>query len=121
VGAATLFDVSLAQPIMPQTFAENTFSFFAFVGAQCREHQRLHLKFAEFMDGRKLREAILRQVSIDGPLYELDVYYDSKGDVFFKGGWPRFAGDDDLHQGWILLFNYHCGTSKFDVKIFDGT
>jgi hypothetical protein len=20
-----------------------------------------------------------------------------------------------------LLFNYHCGTSKFDVKIFDGT
>jgi hypothetical protein len=26
-----------------------------------------------------------------------------------------------LHQGWFLLFNYHCGTAKFDMKIFDGT
>jgi hypothetical protein len=51
----------------------------------------------------------------------LEVYYDGKGDVFFKGSWSRFAEDYDLHQGWILLFNYHCGTSKFDVKIFDGT
>jgi hypothetical protein len=40
--------------------------------------------------------------------------------MFFRGGWPRFAKDYDLHQGWFLLFNYHCGTSKFDVKIFDG-
>jgi hypothetical protein len=59
--------------------------FFAFDGAQCREHQRLPLKFAEFMDGRELREAILREVSSDGPPYELEVYYDGKGDVFFKG------------------------------------
>jgi hypothetical protein len=22
---------------------------------------------------------------------------------------------------WFLMFNYHCGTAKFDVKIFDGT
>jgi hypothetical protein len=73
------------------------------------------------VDGRELREAILQEVSSDGPLYELEVYYDGKGDVFFKGGWSRFVGDYDLHQGWILLFNYHCGTSKFDVKIFDGT
>jgi hypothetical protein len=35
----------------------------------------------------------------------LEVYYDGKGDVFFKGGWSRFAKDYDLHQGWILLFN----------------
>jgi hypothetical protein len=41
--------------------------------------------------------------------------------MFFKGGWPRFAEDYDLHQGWFLLFNYHYGTVKFDVKIFDGT
>jgi hypothetical protein len=24
-------------------------------------------------------------------------------------------------SGWFLLFNYHCGTAKFDVEIFDGT
>jgi hypothetical protein len=70
------------------------------------------------MDGR---EAILQEVSSDGPPYELKVYYDGEGDVFFKSGWPRFAGDYNLHQGWILLFNYHYGTSKFDVKMFYGT
>jgi hypothetical protein len=37
------------------------------------------------------------------------------------GGWPQFAEDHDLHQGFFTLFNYHCGTSKFDVKIFGGT
>jgi hypothetical protein len=50
-----------------------------------------------------------------------EVYYDGDGDMFFKGGWPRFAEDYDLHQGWFLLFDYHCGTTKFNVKIFDGT
>jgi hypothetical protein len=59
LGAIALPDVSLAQPIVPQGSAENVFSFFAFVGAQCCEHQRLPLKFAEFMDGHKLHEAIL--------------------------------------------------------------
>jgi hypothetical protein len=41
--------------------------------------------------------------------------------MFVKGGWPCFAEDYDLHQGWFLLFNYHYGTMKFDVKIFVGT
>jgi hypothetical protein len=75
----------------------------------------------KFMDGWELHEAILWEVSSNGPSYEVEVYYDSQGDVFFRGGWPRFAEDHDLHQGWILMFNYHCGTAKFDVKIFDGT
>jgi hypothetical protein len=57
----------------------------------------------------------------EGSSYEVEVYYDGNGDMFFRGGWPWFAGDYDLHQGWFLLFNYRCGTSKFDVKIFDGT
>jgi hypothetical protein len=73
------------------------------------------------MDGRELREAILQEVSSDGPPYEVEVYYDGDGDMFFKGDWPCFAEDYDLHQGWFLLFNYHCGTMKFDVKIFVGT
>jgi hypothetical protein len=119
--ATNHLDVSFAHPILPQSPTENLFSFFVFTGAQCHEQQRLPLKFMEFMDGRELREAILREVSSGRPPYELEVYYDSKVDVFFKGCWPCFAEDHDLHQGWILMFNYHCGTTKFDVKIFDGT
>jgi hypothetical protein len=60
------------------------------------------------MDGRELREDILREVSSGGLPYEVDVYYDGDEDY-------------DLHQGWFLLFNYHSGTTKFDMKIFDGT
>jgi hypothetical protein len=110
----------LAHPIFPQASTKSIFYFFTFTGAQCREHQRLPLKFAEFMNGRELHEVILQEVSSDGPSYELEVYYDGD-DMLFKGGWSRVAEDYDLHQGWILLFNYHCGASKFDVKIFDGT
>jgi hypothetical protein len=73
------------------------------------------------MDGQELHEAILPEESGEGSSYEVEVYYDGNGEMFFRGGWPRFAEDYDLHQGWFLLFNYHYGTSKFDVKIFDGT
>jgi hypothetical protein len=50
----------------------------------------------------------------------VEVYYDGNGEMFFRGLAPfcrrlRFA------LGWFLLFNYHCGTMKFDVEIFDGT
>jgi hypothetical protein len=41
----------------------NIFSLFVIVGAQCREQQRVLLKFTQFMDGRELREAILREES----------------------------------------------------------
>jgi hypothetical protein len=37
------------------------YSFFCIAGAQCREQQRIPLKFTKFMDGRELREAILRE------------------------------------------------------------
>jgi hypothetical protein len=33
----------------------------------------------------------------------------------------KFVEDHDLHQGFFMLFDYHCGTSKFDVKIYDYT
>jgi hypothetical protein len=72
------------------------------------------------MGAQELREAILREESGQGSPYEVEVYYDGAGEMFFRGSWARFAKDYDLHQGWFLLFNYHCGTSKFDVKIFDG-
>jgi hypothetical protein len=39
------------------------YSFFCIAGAQCREIQRLPLKFTKFMDGRELREAVLREHS----------------------------------------------------------
>jgi hypothetical protein len=38
------------------------------------------------------------------PPYEVEVYYDGEGDMFFKGSWPHFAEDHDLHQGWFLMF-----------------
>jgi hypothetical protein len=114
-------DVSAAQLIPPPPSTGTVFSFFALAGAQCREQQRMPLKFTEFMDGQELREANLQEVSSGGPPYEVEVYYDGDGEMFFKGGWPRFAEDYDLHDGLFLLFNYHCGTAKFDVKIFDGT
>jgi hypothetical protein len=36
-------------------------------------------------------------------------------------GGPKFAEDHELHQGFFMLFDYHCGTTKFDMKIFDYT
>jgi hypothetical protein len=37
----------------------NVFSFFAIDGAQCREQQRVPLKFTQFMDGRELHQGFL--------------------------------------------------------------
>jgi hypothetical protein len=97
------------------------YSFFCIVGSQCREQQRVLLKFTKFMEGRELWEAILREQSGGGTPYEVEVYYDERGEMYFRGCWPQFAEDHELHQGFFMLFDYYCGTSKFDVKIYDGT
>jgi hypothetical protein len=49
------------------------YSFFCIAGAQCREIQRVLLKFTKFMDGRELREAVLREHSGGGTPYEVEV------------------------------------------------
>jgi hypothetical protein len=97
------------------------YSFFCIVGAQCREIQRVPLKFSEFMDGWELREAVLREHSGGGTPYEVEVWYNRDGEMYFRGGWSHFVEDHNLHQGFFMIFDYHCGTSKFDVKIYDGT
>jgi hypothetical protein len=97
------------------------YSFFCICNAQCREIQCLPLKFTKFMDGRELREAVLCEHSGGGTPYEVEVWYDGAGEQFFKGGWSRFAEDDDLHQGFFMTFDFHVCTSKFDVRIYDGT
>jgi hypothetical protein len=97
------------------------YSFFCIAGAQRREIQRVPLKFTKFMDGRELHEAILHKQSGGGTPYEVEVWYDGSGEMYFRGGWSQFAEDHDLHQGFFMLFDYHCGTSKFDVKIYDYT
>jgi hypothetical protein len=97
------------------------YSFFCIADAQCREQQRILLKFTKFMDARELREAILREQSGSGTPYEVEVYYDGRGEMYFRGRWPQFAEDHELHQGFFMLFDYHCSTLKFDVKIYDGT
>jgi hypothetical protein len=113
-------DVSVVHPTLPASSSGDLLSFFSFAGAQCREQHCLPLKFTEFVEGRELRETVLRETSSGEPLYELEVYYDDNGDAFFRGGWDRFAEDHYLHQGWILMFDYRRGTAKFDIKIFDG-
>jgi hypothetical protein len=97
------------------------FSFFCIAMAQCREIQRLPLNFTKFMDGRELREAVLREQSGSGIPYEVEVWYDGNGEQYFRGGWSQFAEDHDIHQGFFMAFDFHIGTSKFDVKIYDGT
>jgi hypothetical protein len=105
-----------ASPALPRIF-----SFFCIANAQCREIQRLPLNFTKFMDGRELREAVLREQSGGGTPYEVEVWYDGAGEQYFKGGWSQFTEDHDLHQGFFMTFDFHIGTSKFDVKIYDGT
>jgi hypothetical protein len=97
------------------------YSFFCIAGAQCREIQWVPLKFTKFMDGRELREAVLCEHSGEGTPYEVEVWYDGHGEMYFKGGWSQFAEDHDLHQGFFMTFDYHCGTPKFDVKVYDCT
>jgi hypothetical protein len=97
------------------------YSFFCIAGAQCCEIQRVPLKFTKFMDVRELREVVLREHSGGGTPHEVEVWYDGDGEMYFKGGWFQFAEDHDLHQGFFMIFDYHVGTLKFDVKIYDGT
>jgi hypothetical protein len=97
------------------------YSFFYIAGAQCREIQQVPLKFTKFTDGRELREAVLHEHSRGGTPYEVEVWYDGDGEMYFKGSCSHFAEGHDLHQGFFMIFDYHIGTLKFDVKIYDGT
>jgi hypothetical protein len=110
-------------PSAPSTDASSSspriYSFFCITNAQCHEIQRLPLKFTKFMDVRELREAVLREHSAGGTPYEVEVWYDGAGEQYFKGGWSQFAEDHDLHQGFFMTFDFHVGTSKFDVRIYD--
>jgi hypothetical protein len=107
-------------PVAPAA-SPQVFSFFCIAMVQCREIQRLPLNFTKFMDGRELREAVLREQSGNGILYEVEVWYDGNGEQYFRGGWPQFAEDHNIHQGFFMAFDFHIGTSKFDVRIYDGT
>jgi hypothetical protein len=110
-----------ASPLAAPAALPRIFSFFCIAMAQCREIQHLPLNFTKFMDGRELREAILREQSGSRTPYEVEVWYDGNGEQYFKGGWSQLAEDHDIHQGFFMAFDFHIGTSKFDVKIYDGT
>jgi hypothetical protein len=51
----------------------------------------------------------------------VEVWYDDGGEQYIKDGWSQFAEDHDLHQGFFMTFDFHIDTSKFDVRIYDGT
>jgi hypothetical protein len=93
---------------------------FCIAGTQYHEIQCLPLKFTKFMDGQELREAVLCEHSGGGTPYEVEVWYDGTGEQYFKGGWSQFAENHDLHQGFFMTFDFHIGTSKFNVRIYDG-
>jgi hypothetical protein len=97
------------------------YSFFCIASTQCHEIQRLPLKFTQFMDGQELREVILHEHSGGGTPCEVEVWYDGASEQYFKGGWSQFAEDQNPHQGFFMTFDFHIGTSKFDVRIYDGT
>jgi hypothetical protein len=97
------------------------YSFFCIAGAQCHEIQWVPLKFTKFMDGRELHEAVLREHYGGGTPYEVEVWYDGAGEMYFKGGWSQFAEDHDLYQGFFMTFDFHISMSKFDVRIYDCT
>jgi hypothetical protein len=83
----------------------NIYSFFCIASAQCREIQRVLLKFTKFMDGRELREAVLCEHSGRETSYEVEVWYNRDGEMYFRGGWSQFVEDHDLHQaGPVLKF-----------------
>jgi hypothetical protein len=109
-----------APPPGASSVSPRIFSFFCIANAQCREIHRLPLNFTKFMDGRELREAVLREQSGGGIPYEVEVWYGAS-EQYFKGGWSQFAEDHDLHQGFFMTFDFHIGTAKFDVKIYDCT
>jgi hypothetical protein len=97
------------------------YSFFCITDAQCHEIQWVPVKFTKFMDRRELREVVLREHSGGGTPYEVEVWYDGAGEMYFKGGWLQFLEDHDLHQGFFMTFDFHIGTLKFDVRIHDYT
>jgi hypothetical protein len=89
-------------PITPlPTAPPRIFSFFCIAMAQCREIQRLPLNFTKFMDGRELREVVLCERLFSANSLAVVPH--------------------DIHQGFFMAFDFHIGTSKFDVKIYDGT
>jgi hypothetical protein len=71
-------------PSFPSPVASSSspriYSFFYICNAQCRKIQRPPLKFTKFMDGRELREAVLREHSGGGTPYEVEVWYDGAGE-----------------------------------------
>jgi hypothetical protein len=75
-----------APPPVASPASPRIFSFFCITNAQCHEIQRLPLNFTKFMDGRELREAVLREQSGGGTPYEVEIWYDGDGEEYFKGG-----------------------------------
>jgi hypothetical protein len=70
------------------------FSFFCIAGPQCHEIQRLPSKFTNFMDGRELREAVLREHSGRGTPYEVEVWYNGAGEQLPANNSSKVAGRD---------------------------
>jgi hypothetical protein len=83
-----------APPPSASPASPKIYSFFCIAGPQYREIQRLP---------------------------QVEVWYDSASEQYFKGGWSEFVDDHDIQRGFFMNFDFHIGTSKFDVRIYDVT
>jgi hypothetical protein len=87
---------------------------FCIAGAQCRETQRVPLKFTNFMDRRELREAVLREHSGGrNSLWSGGLVRWGRRDVFqgrlvavCRGSWPslRFLHDFRLPHRYVEVW-----------------
>jgi hypothetical protein len=54
------------------------------------------------MEGQEMAYATLQECSVGQPKYRVEVYYDDKGECYFRNGWPKFFVDYSVHAGWFL-------------------
>uniref|UniRef100_A0ACD5XI17 Uncharacterized protein n=1 Tax=Avena sativa TaxID=4498 RepID=A0ACD5XI17_AVESA len=97
------------------------FEFFTIMLRNPWEKLRLPDKFAEFLDGQEPRAVKLREAGGgQRRLWDVEVVFDGKGQMYLERGWEQFAREHDVHQGHFLLFSYD-GEAVLTVKVFDGS
>jgi hypothetical protein len=100
----------------------NLFSFFVIAGAQCSEQQCVPLKF---LLNSWTGASSVKPSSTKNLVEELHMRWryimTAVARCSSGAAGPSLQRIVTCIKDFFMLFNYHCGTSKFDVKIFDGT
>ncbi|CAM0871951.1 unnamed protein product [Alopecurus aequalis] len=94
------------------------FEFFVIILKNPLEKLRLPEKFAKLLDGQEPREVKLQEAGGGRRLWDVEVVFDGKGDMYLERGWEQFARVHDLGLGNFLVFSYD-GNTVLTVKVFD--